>query len=522
MSNYLQSGRTFSMLFLTSLALGACGGGSSSDSENNNEDTQPVNEAVNPVNTPQDEELRELIAENNLTGDPSTGRNLPSINDPLPQLGKLLFFSKSLGGDFDSACVSCHHPMLGGADDLPLSVGVDAVNEDLLGAGRVSNGGVPLVPRNAPTIFNVGLWDTGLFWDSRVESLGKETGENGAASGIRTPDSALGIADPNAGGNLVAAQARFPVTSSEEMKTEDFENGSDNQTIRHHLAARLGDYGIGEDELAVSLWTNEFQAAFNSAESPENLVTFDNIALAIGEYERSMVFINSPWKAYVDGDNSALTEDEKAGALLFFSRPNEGGAGCSGCHSGDLFSDGSHQAIAFPQIGPGKGDGNNDDFGRERETGNQADRYRFRVPSLLNIATSAPYGHAGAYATLEEVIDHYDNPRRTVTDFFDDGGWCQLNQFEDINNCATLYPDAENNSELALDKLQMERNNDTSRLPNVNLNQAERAQLVAFLRTLTDPCVEDRECLSPWVPDNTDTGPDGQQLNAVDQFSQPL
>jgi hypothetical protein len=56
-----------------------------------------------------DTQLRPLITTLGLTGDPSTGRNLPSISDPLPQLGMKLFFSKSLSGDFDTACASCHH-----------------------------------------------------------------------------------------------------------------------------------------------------------------------------------------------------------------------------------------------------------------------------------------------------------------------------------------------------------------------------------------------------------------------------
>ena len=91
-----------------------------------------------------------------------------------------------------------------------------------------------------------------------------------------------------------------------------------------------------------------------------------------------------------------------------------------------------HHVIAFPQIGPGKGDGrtdsegNTEDFGRERETAQRNDRYRFRTASLLNIEVSAPYGHAGAYQSLDQVLRHYDNPRNSVDDYFDDtkmAGW---------------------------------------------------------------------------------------------------
>ena len=516
------------LLILPLLLLSSCGGSSSGGSDDaavsavTPADNATVMEVQTPDNTPLDDRLRQLISDQNLSGDPSSNRTLPDISDPLPQLGKLLFFSQSLGGGFDSACVTCHHPLLGGGDDLSLSVGVDAVQANLLGEGRVHTGGEPLVPRNAPTVFNTGLWDSGLFWDSRVESLGKESGLNGAGSPIRTPDSNFAVADANAGLTLTAAQARFPVTSNEEMKTAAFENGSDNATTRSHLAARVGDYGIGSNELPPNTWSNQFQQAFDSTDTPQSLITFDNIAQALSEYERSMVFIDNPWKAYVEGDNSALSEEQKQGAVLFLADNNDDGAGCSHCHKGDLFSDGSHQIVSFPQIGIGKGDGNNDDFGRERESGDAADRYRFRVPSLLNVEVTAPYGHAGAYDSLREVVRHYDNPQDTVENFFADGGWCQLNQFQGINNCATLYPDAENNSNRSLNKLQAERDAGTALFENINLNNNERDQIVAFLRALTDPCVENRDCLAPWIPDNTQTGPDGQQLNGVDRFNQPL
>ncbi|MEM9605058.1 MAG: cytochrome c peroxidase [Pseudomonadota bacterium] len=473
-----------------------------------------------------DATLRQLATTHGASTDPTAGRTLPAITDPLAQLGRDLFFSQSLGGGFDSACVSCHHPVLGGADALALSVGVGATTPHLLGPGRQDADGVPDVPRNAPTVFNLGLWDTGLFWDSRVESLGRTPGQNGAGSGIRTPETLIGTADPNAGGNLATAQARFPVTSVEEMKTTAFELNSSNDAVRDHLAARLGDYGVGTGELATNAWLPAFQAAFGSTQSATQLVRFDNIALAIGEYERSMVFVDSPWQAFLNGDATALSDAQKRGAELFFTPANQGGAGCINCHSGTLFSDGSHHTVAFPQFGPGKGDNNGanseDDFGRERETGDPDDRYRFRVPSLLNVELTAPYGHSGAYATLEEVVRHYDNPTRAADRYFDRGGWCLLDQFRTLPNCAALYPNARGNTARAADKLRQERNAGRSLVPQINLNGGDVADLVAFLTALTDPCARDRDCLSPWIANPASSGPDGQQLNAVDAALQPL
>jgi cytochrome c peroxidase len=76
---------------------------------------------------------------------------------------------------------------------------------------------------------------------------------------------------------------------------------------------------------------------------------------------------------------------------MFFSSIEDGGANCLSCHSGDFFTDEQYHVLASPQIGRGKGNDNgtltNDDFGRARETKDDADRYKFRTPTLLNVET---------------------------------------------------------------------------------------------------------------------------------------
>jgi cytochrome c peroxidase len=480
---------------------------------------------------PLDNQLSQIITQMNLNQHPQ--RDLPAISEALPQLGKKLFFTKGLGGDFDSACVTCHHPALGGADQLSLSVGVDAVNPDLLGLGRVHNNGLPEVPRNAPTVFNIGLWDRSLFHDSRVESLNFVAGTNGSNGSIRTPDSAFKTADTNAGKNIVTAQALFPITSAEEMRGTSFENGNSNEDVRNHLSARIGDYGAGAGELGTNNWLVQFQEAFGSNDSAENLISFNNIAQAIGEYERSMQFANHPWQNYMDGKLVAMTEPQKEGAVLFFSSPQDGGAGCVACHSGQLFSDEQHHAVAFPQIGKGKGNGNgitgpagDDDFGRARETGDDNDRYHFRTASLLNIKVSAPYGHSGSFESLERVVRHHMNPEDSVKSYFNSNELCQLEQFKSLieggtTTCENLYPNAKANSLLAVAKLNQEQQAGTSLLPQIILNDEKVNQLVSFLQALTDPCVESSVCLSDWIPAD-DEAPDNHQLNAINQGGQRL
>lgn len=528
-------------MLCVALLLSACSGGGGGDDTGTNvtvEEGDAVDEVI-VADSVLDTELRALIDENDLSGDPSVGRNLPSINDPKAQLGKQLFFAKNLGGVKDAACVSCHHPSLGGGDNLSLSVGVSAVNAngvanaELLGLGRFhdASGGVPAVPRNAPTVFNAGLWDGGLFWDSRVASDGAEAGANGQSSAIITPDSAdFNAADAllAVGTSLPAAQARFPVTSGDEMRGT-FDDGASNETLRSDLALRFTDVG--------TQWPQRFADVYG-----DNLINFQRIAESIGEYERSMVFIDNPWKQYIEGDNTALSDQQKRGAILFYTPANQGGADCMACHSGDKLSDERHHLIAFPQIGPGKGDtsvaGATDDFGREQVTGRTGDRYHFRTASLLNVALTAPYGHAGAYSTLEQVVRHYSNPEAAIDDYFGvQSGvpysaatipFCELPQIQRViaegsQDCNELYPDAYANSMAAINRL----DNGPAAAPlrnTPNLNDTEVAELVRFMEALTDSCAQDRACINDWIVDEDDVAefPDSLPLVAEDEFAVKL
>jgi len=481
------------LLSTLALSLSAC----------NDIDTQEIENQSNIA-------LRSIITSQALTADPVAGRSIPNIEEKTAQLGKDLFFSKSLGGDSDSACVTCHHPVLGGGDNLSLPIGTEADDPNLLGTGRSNDlaennpEGGPPVPRNAPTTFNVALWDHVLFHDGRVEALDtteNSNGANGSSGGIRTPDSPFGTADPLAGQNLVQAQARFPVTSNEEMKGFDHTD-YDNQGIRELLAGRLGGYGDAAGELQdTDFWLEKFRTTFeNPNGTATDLITEQNISLALGEYQRSQVFVNTPWKSYVEGDDTAISETAKQGALLFFSSKAEGGADCASCHSGDFFTDESFHNVAMPQIGSGKGDGEDGskDFGRFRETGNEADKFAFRTPSLLNVEVTGPWSHAGAYTSLTAIVRHSLNPQQAITAY----DFEQLSQTE-IRNLDQLA----DNSQEALD------HSNFAMTENIDFTDVQVASLVEFLKTLTDPCVKDAECLAPWISTNED--PNGNHLTAT-------
>ncbi|MFN3145309.1 MAG: cytochrome-c peroxidase [Paracoccaceae bacterium] len=102
--------------------------------------------------------------------------------------------------------------------------------------------------------------------------------------------------------------------------------------------------------------------------------------------------VDSPFDAFLRGDDSALSNDQRRGMSLFYGK-----AGCATCHSGLYQTDHGFHALGLPHLGPGKGHGPGGyaDHGRAGVTGRQEDLYSFRTPSLRTVTITAP-GHNGA------------------------------------------------------------------------------------------------------------------------------
>tara|TARA_R110001583_G_scaffold117260_1_gene268345 strand:- start:518 stop:2023 length:1506 start_codon:yes stop_codon:yes gene_type:complete len=459
-------------------------------------------------------DLRSIIEVQSLTGEPAVGRDLPQVDSPIVTLGMQLFFSQALSGEMDVACVSCHHPVLGGGDELALSIGVESVEPLLLGSGREHSSagtafdGGPTVPRNAPTTFNIGLYDKAIFHDGRIESIEGNIGTNGTGTQILTPDSPNSSTPDLKAINLAASQASFPVTSNEEMKGHK-KGALNNEGIRDYLVTRLrGD----NDDLPTNEWLTAFRVGLQDENgTAEELITQANIFNAIGEYERSQVFVDSPWNSFVKGEDDAISLDAKKGAKLFFATSADGGANCASCHSGDFFTDENYHNIAIPQIGRGKGDGvtGTNDLGRFRVTKQEADKFAFRTPALLNVAVTSPYGHSGAYQSLEAVVRHHLNVESAVTNYA---------LSDNVSQMGIQSNDLMPNTLEALDKLASDRNAGIpGQIENLDLTNEQVTQLVTFLNTLTDNCVSgaiDATCLSQWVPNDNTPDPDGLRLVA--------
>ena len=167
-----------------------------------------------------------------------------------------------------------------------------------------------------------------------------------------------------------------------------------------------------------------------------------------------------------------LFRSERAGLELFY-----GEAGCASCHSGPLLTDQRFYALMLPHFGPGRTrqwDSIVRDVGHMAVSDRLDDAYRFRTPSLRNVALTAPYGHNGAYRTLEGIVRHHLDPRRAFAAWQKDEAilpsatWIEYKDF-------VSFEDSQERARLA------------SRLDitPVTLEDTEVAELVAFLETLT-------------------------------------
>ena len=410
-------------------------------------------------------------------------RNDGQVDAEQAELGRLLFFDPLLSGNRNISCATCHHPLLATSDALSLPLGEGGAG---LGSERNTGSGPSRVrarvPRNAPALFNLGARQfRALFDDGRVAE------DEAEISGFATPAGALlplGLTD------VVAAQAMFPVTSPTEMAGHRSESGIGRAAAEGRLAGEDGVWDRLANRLRrVPEYVDLFERAFGEVTGPEN-ITFVHAANAISAYEVSAWRSDqSPFDRFLRGEEDALTQAQRRGMNLFSGR-----ADCTRCHSGVFQTDQRFHPIAMPQIDPGAGDGadGHDDFGRERVTGNIRDRFSFRTPSLRNVELTGPWGHTGAYASLEAVVRHYSDPVRAIRSY---------------DPTQAVLPSRPNLDAYDLivmsDPARVQAIADAARIRPARLRGEDVADLVAFLRALTDPRARD---LSADVPDRVPSG----------------
>lgn len=262
--------------------------------------------------------------------------------------------------------------------------------------------------RNSMSLANL-LWVRNFFWDGRAGSLEE--------------------------------QAVFPLTDSHEMGQPLEKSAAKLQRTRRYPPL--------------------FRSAFGTTQ-----ITKEHIVKAIAQFERTLISANSPYDRYLAGTYQP-TEQELRGMALFINNPDPQkqvrGANCGHCHGGpktfkELFHNNGLDSVFA-------------DKGRENFSGDAADRARFRVPTLRNIALTAPYMHDGRFSSLEEVLDHYNAhviSSPTLSSF--------LQGSSNIPNGTTLQ-----------------------------LTETEKADIIAFLHLLTDTQFVTNPAFSnPFTTDKSD------------------
>ena len=334
---------------------------------------------------------------------------------PMAQLGKIMYQDKDFSYNRTQSCQTCHHHVAGFAD--PTNMRDPASTVVSLGADGVSKGG-----RNAPSSAyagfspklqknNDGEYVGGMFWDGRATGL--------------SPN----LADP------LAEQAQGPPLNPVEMNMADKEAVV--EVVRASSYARL------------------FRRVFGSTSLDDVDTAWDNIARAVAAYERSpeVQAFSSRF------DSGQLNAQEQRGQALFAVK-------CSQCHTmdtvagakGPLFTNYTYANIGLPANTDDNVPGGDLGLGgflatTEAPADFQADadsqNGKFKVPTLRNIALTAPYGHNGSFATLRDMVV-FKNTR-------DKAGWA---------------PDVAENM--------------TSEIGDLGLTDGQVDDLVAFLMTLTD------------------------------------
>ena len=205
--------------------------------------------------------------------------------------------------------------------------------------------------RNSPTVYNAAL-HIAQFWDGRAAD--------------------------------VEAQAKGPILNPVEMAMPD----------EASVIAVLK---------SIPGYAPLFKTAFPDAADP---ITYDNMAQAIGAFERKLVTPGA-FDKFLGGDESALNEQQQRGLNVFID------SGCIACHMGPGLGGNLYQKLGLLKPYATQ------DTGRFEITKNEGDRFFFKVPSLRNIANTAPYFHDGSIATLEEAVNimaEYQTAKGSFTD----------------------------------------------------------------------------------------------------------
>ncbi len=263
------------------------------------------------------------------------------------ELGYQLFFDPILSADRTTSCASCHHPEFGMADGLPKGVGAGGRG---YGAHRAGTG--PELARNTPSIFNV-AFNEFQFWDGRVRTLEE--------------------------------QVLVPLFAENEM----------NQQNLAELLKRLR---------AIPRYRELFAKAFGfKSHQDGGEINLQNIARAISAFERKLNITETNYDNFAKGKDDALAIEQLRGLVIFVGQGQ-----CAICHTPPNFHDGVLSSIGTT-TSPDKNSPIDSDPGFGAVLRRPDGFGMFKTPGLRNVERTAPYMHNGAFKTLEEVVEFYND-----------------------------------------------------------------------------------------------------------------
>ena len=296
-------------------------------------------------------------------------------------LGKLLFHETGLArnpqnneGMYTYSCASCHHVDAGFQAGRRQGIGDGGVGFGMFGEGRTMHplyleAELDIQPVRTPSALNT-AYQPLMLWN----------GQFGAGSLNQGTENLWPDDTPIATNRL------------------GYE-GLETQAIAGLGVHRLViDSELQQDPAYQQL----FAAAFPNLNEADRF-TPEQAGLAIAAYERTLLATEAPFQRWLQGDQDAMSDEEKTGAILFF-----GEAGCVSCHKGPALNEMAFYALGMGDLEGNSVYGNGPDEktkrGRGGFTGAAEDMYAFKVPQLYNLKDSPFYGHGGTFTNLREVV----------------------------------------------------------------------------------------------------------------------
>ena len=339
---------------------------------------------------------------------------LNPITQEKVNLGKLLYHETGLAlnpvqeiGKETYSCASCHFASAGFQAGRFQGISEGGAGFGMNGEGREANAlyseeQLDVQPLKSPPTLNT-AFQKNMLWNGQFGATGVNVG----------------------------TEALWTVGTPIEVNTMGFE-GIEVQAI---AGLKVHRFKVNMPFLESTGYKALFDQAFPDV-LPAERYTRVNAGLAIAAYERTLLSNKAPFQQWLKGAKTALTEQEKRGAILFFDK-----ADCASCHNGPALNAMEFYALGFADLNScpeevfKAGLGNDAYLGRGSFTKNPNDNYKFKVPQLYNLKDSPFYGHGSSFRSLEEVVryknkavsQNIDVPSNQLADEFQNLG---LNQQE--------------------------------------------------------------------------------------------